>query len=268
MERDITLTKAKPLSDYNFDNIAQKFVNNIYGTSKGKIREAVIWDELLHCLSILPNRKLRVLDAGGGFGFFSQRLAELGHQVVLCDISAELLKEAERQLAGKPYQDNISLHHCSIQQLNRVEQGQFDLILNHAVLEWLANPKLTLQGLLSFLAPNGLLSLMFYNIDGQRFQNLVSGNFEFVAKGMKRKKVVRLTPINPICEQDVREWLEEFEMQILQKTGVRILHDYLKDATHCDEKFEQLLMMEQQYNQQEPYASLGRYTHLRIKAKT
>jgi len=256
------------LIDHNFDSIAQKFVNNIYGTSKGKIREAVIWDELQHCLSLLPNRKLRILDAGGGFGFFSQRLAKLGHEVVLCDISQQLLNEAQRQLEGQPYRDNISLHHCSIQELGHIESGKFDLILNHAVLEWLADPKLTLQGLLTFLAPNGLLSLMFYNIDGQRFQNLVCGNFEFVANGMKRKKVVRLTPTNPICEQDVRAWLSEFNMQILQKTGVRVLHDYLKDNKHCTEKFEQLLMMEQQYNQQEPYASLGRYTHLRIKAKT
>lgn len=256
------------MSDHNFDHIAQKFVKNIYGTSKGKIREVVIWDELLHCLTLLPDRKLRILDAGGGFGFFSQRLAKLGHEVVLCDISQELLKVAARQLEGQYYQHNVSLHHCSIQDLTGAVQGKFDLILNHAVLEWLDDPKLTLQGLLTFLAPNGLLSLMFYNIDAQRFQNLVCGNFEFVAKGMKRKKVVRLTPTNPICEKEVRSWLAEFEMQILQKTGVRILHDYLKDATHCEDKFEQLLMMEQQYNQKEPYASLGRYTHFRIRAKT
>lgn len=255
------------MSDHNFDSIAQKFVKNIYGTSKGKIREAVIWDELLHCLNILPTRKLRILDAGGGFGFFSQRLAALGHEVVLCDISQALLTEAEKQLENKPYRNNIRVIHCSIQALPEFEQGKFDLILNHAVLEWLADPKTTLQGLLHFLAPQGLLSLMFYNIDGQRFQNLVCGNFDFVAKGMKRKKVVRLTPTNPICEKDVRSWLAEFKMEVLQKTGVRILHDYLKDTKHCNEKFAQLLIMEQQYNQQEPYASLGRYTHLRIKAK-
>lgn len=254
------------MSDHNFDSIAQKFVNNIYGTSKGKIREVVIWDELQQCLALLPQRKLRILDAGGGFGFFSQRLAQLGHQVVLCDISENLLQEAERQLVGKAYRDNITLHHCAIQALSEYESEKFDLILNHAVLEWLADPQLTLQGLLQFLDVDGLLSLMFYNIDGQRFQNLVNGNFEFVAKGMKRKKVVRLTPTNPISEQDVRRWLAESNMQVIQKTGVRILHDYLKDNTHCTQKFEELLAMEQQYNQQEPYASLGRYTHLRVKA--
>ncbi|MCP4326262.1 MAG: methyltransferase domain-containing protein [Psychromonas sp.] len=253
------------MSDQNFDNIAQKFVKNIYGTTKGKIREAVIWKELLHCLTLLPQRKLRVLDAGGGFGFFSQKLAALGHDVVLCDISSALLAEAEKQLKGKQYEQSVSIIHCSIQELGEHIEGQFDLILNHAVLEWLAEPKTTLQGLLDFLTSDGVLSLMFYNIDGQRFQNLVSGNFEFVANGMKRKKVVRLTPTNPISEIDVKLWLNEFDMHILKKTGVRFLHDYLKESHHCEEKFEQLLQMELQYNQQEPYASLGRYTHLTVK---
>ncbi|WP_202973196.1 methyltransferase domain-containing protein [Psychromonas sp. psych-6C06] len=255
------------MSDHNFDSIAQKFIDNIYGSNKGKIREVVVWNELLKCLALLPDKKLRILDAGGGFGFFSQRLAKLGHQVVICDISQILLDEAKAQLADKDYQKNVTLLHCPIQDLPNYIEGQFDLILNHAVLEWLVAPKQTLQGLFSFLAPQGLFSLMFYNIDGQRFQNLVSGNFEFVANGMKRKKVVRLTPTNPISEKDVRIWLGESNMQIIEKTGVRILHDYLKESSHCQDKFEQLLSMEQKFNQQEPYASLGRYTHLTIQAQ-
>ena len=257
--------EAIDLTDHNFDTIAQKFVKNIYGTTKGKIRSEVVWDELLHCLSLLPKRPLRILDAGGGFGFFSQKLAALGHQVVLCDISGELLKEAEKQLSGKEYADNIQLLHCSIQKLPEFINGKFDLILNHAVLEWLADPKETLKGLLNFLCADGLLSLMFYNKEAQRFFNLLSGNFEFVAKGMIRKKVVRLTPTFPLIEKDLRIWLEEFNMQIIQKTGVRVLHDYLKERSHCEEKFELLLAMEKQYCHQEPYASLGRYTHLTVK---
>ena len=124
------------LNDHNFDNIAAKFVKNIYGSSKGKIRTEIIWDELSHCLSLLPKRSLRILDAGGGFGHFSQKLAALGHQVVLCDISSELLKVAEEQIKDHQYAQNIQLLHCSIQNLPELVEGKFDLILNHAVLEW------------------------------------------------------------------------------------------------------------------------------------
>lgn len=258
--------EAIELSDHNFDNIAQKFVKNIYGTTKGKIRSEVVWEELLYCLSLLPKRPLRILDAGGGFGYFSQKLAALGHQVILCDISGELLKEAEKQLSGKDYAKNVQILHCSIQNLAGFVQGQFDLILNHAVLEWLADPKQTLKGLLNFLSEDGLLSLMFYNKEAQRFFNLLSGNFEFVERGMIRKKVVRLTPTYPLLEEELQMWLAEFKMRVIRKTGVRVLHDYLKEHTHSEDKFEQLLAMEKKYCHQEPYASLGRYTHLTVKA--
>lgn len=254
------------MADYNFDNIAQKFVKNIYGTTKGNIRSEIVWDELLHCLSLLPKRPLRILDAGGGFGFFSQKLAALGHDIVLCDISSELLKEAKRQIVGKEYAGNIQILHCSIQDLPNYIDREFDLILNHAVLEWLDEPKQTLQKLLAFLSVDGLLSLMFYNKEAQRCFNLLSGNFEFVEKGMIHKKVVRLTPTSPLFDKDVINWLTEFNMQVVQKTGVRVLHDYLKERSHCEEKFDLLLAMEKQYCHQEPYASLGRYTHLTVKA--
>lgn len=59
------------MSDRNFDDIADKFSRNIYGTTKGKIRQAVIWEDLQQLLTLFPNRTLRILDAGGGEGYFS-----------------------------------------------------------------------------------------------------------------------------------------------------------------------------------------------------
>ena len=77
------------MADYNFDSIAQKFVNNIYGSHKGKIRKEIVWREILNCIECLNKSSLRVLGAGG-FGF-SQKLAALGHQIELCDIPNEIL---------------------------------------------------------------------------------------------------------------------------------------------------------------------------------
>ena len=231
------------MADYNFDSIAQKFVNNIYGSHKGKIRKEIVWREILNCIERLNKPSLRVLDAGGGFGYFSQKLAALGHQIVLCDISGELLSIAKEQLADKPYRDNIQIVHCSIQTLHDHIAGQFDLILNYAVLEWLEEPKQTLHILLDWLNVDGLVSLMFYNKEAQRFFNLVSGNFNFVELGMLRKKVVRLSPTNPLFEKDVLAWLKEMGMYLLQKTGMRVLHDYMKSPDFAEDDFEQLLAM-------------------------
>jgi len=51
--------------------------------------------------------------------------------------------------------------------------------------------------LFKYLSQTGLLSLMFYTKEAQRFHHLVSENFEFVEKCMICKKVLKLMPTMP-----------------------------------------------------------------------
>ncbi|MCD8547814.1 MAG: tRNA uridine 5-oxyacetic acid(34) methyltransferase CmoM [Aeromonadaceae bacterium] len=255
-------------ADQSFDGLAQKFAQNIYGTGKGRIRAAVVWQDLLTCLAQLPKRPLRILDAGGGFGFFSQQLAALGHQVVLCDLSADMLEEASRQLAEQGLSDRVRLIHCAIQDLPAQLEGEFDLILCHAVLEWLSAPRDTLLSLLGFLAPDGILSLMFYNRQALLFQSLVVGNFDYIRAGLVKRRKQKLTPSNPQEPEAVYGWLTDAGMALLGKTGVRVIHDYMRHKSDQVSKFDDLLAMEQRYCRQEPFISLGRYVHVMARRPT
>lgn len=172
------------MSDHSFDGLSEKFAQNIYATSKGKIRTAVVWRDLEQGLKQAGNRPLRILDAGGGFGFFAQKLAALGHDVTLCDLSSDMLELASQQITEKGLTDRIQLVHCPIQDLPQHISGTFDLIMCHAVVEWLAQPKETLQELLRFLKPGGMFSLLFYNKDALLFQSLVVGNFDYIRAGL------------------------------------------------------------------------------------
>ena len=84
--------------DQSFDGRADKFARNIYDSTKGRIRTTIVWSDIEACLARLGNRPLRILDAGGGFGYFAQKLAAMGHQVELCDLSAEMLELAHKAL--------------------------------------------------------------------------------------------------------------------------------------------------------------------------
>ncbi|MCH1930893.1 methyltransferase domain-containing protein [Shewanella sp. A25] len=249
------------MQDKNFDKLAQKFAKNIYGTPKGEIRAAVLWRDISPALAQLGEQKLRILDAGGGFGYFSQKLARLGHEVVLCDISAEMLAQAKAQIDTSETPLNIRLVHAPIQELSVAEHGMFDVILCHAVVEWLVDAKSTMEGLLEMLKPSGLFSLMFYNKEAMRFHALVSGNFDYVAADLKVKKKVRLTPTHPLYIRDVNQWFQEWRMELITQSGVRVIHDYLKQNRGADIDYDKLLTMELEYSQREPYISLGRYVH-------
>ncbi len=88
----------------------------------------------------------------------------MGHQVELCDLSAEMLALARSQIAEKGLEDRIRLIHCPIQDLKAHVTGTFDLVLCHAVLEWLAEPRQTLLGLFPFVNAGGILSLLFTTV--------------------------------------------------------------------------------------------------------
>ncbi|WP_434950391.1 methyltransferase [Shewanella sp. HL-SH4] len=256
------------MQDTNFDKLSQKFAKNIYGTTKGHIRAAVLWRDLepaIALLAALNHSPLRILDAGGGFGLLSQKLAVLGHEVVLCDISAQMLAEAQQQIDASETPLNITLFHSPIQALTPELNGQFDIILCHAVAEWLIDAQSTLQGLLSLLKPQGLFSLMFYNKEAMRFHSLVSGNFDYVMRDMKVKKKVGLTPTHPLYIEDVRQWFNQWQLQIVCQSGVRVINDYLKHQLPPNFDIKQLIEMELLYSQREPYLSLGRYVHFLAK---
>ncbi|MBB1364465.1 methyltransferase domain-containing protein [Shewanella sp. SR44-4] len=249
------------MQDKNFDKLSQKFAQNIYGTTKGEIRAAVLWRDLVPALASLGKPRLRILDAGGGFGYLSQKLAALGHDVVLCDISEQMLALAQQQIEAANTALSIQLIHSPIQALTVEEYGQFDVILCHAVAEWLIDARSTLQGLLALLKPNGLFSLMFFNKEALRFHSLISGNFDYVNRDFNVKKKVGLTPTHPLYIEDVRTWFSQWQLSMVSQSGVRVINDYLKHNLPPGFDKHQLIEMELAYSQQEPYLSLGRYIH-------
>lgn len=264
-------------TDRSFDGIAEKFQRNIYLSSKGKIRLQV----LLRDLAELPllQQPCQILDVGAGQGQLSLALASHGHHVLLTDISADMLQMA-RQHAQQQGIANVDFAHISLNELalqqaqNKDIQNddirskqvhQYPLVLCHAMLEWLADPQAAITQLKSLVAPGGVLSLMFYNIDAKRFGNILFGNLDYVAANLQVKKKVSLSPQHPLSPAEVASWCAEAGFKLLAKTGVRCFHDYLQDKTMQQSHFEQLLALELQYNRTEPYASLGRYQHLLLQ---
>lgn len=69
------------MQDRNLMTLLKSFSRNIYGTTKGQLRQAILWQDLDRVLEEIGGRKLRVLDAGGGEGQTAIKMAERGHQV-------------------------------------------------------------------------------------------------------------------------------------------------------------------------------------------
>jgi len=257
--------------DRNFDDLAKRFQKNIYGGLKGEIRLAVLERDFREYISAAPfvdqktETPLRILDAGGGQGQFSLSFARAGHSVVICDISAEMLKLAEQEVIAQGLEDRVQLIHCAIQDLskNLGENGcEFDVVLCHAVMEWVADPADILGVLMAYIKPQGFLSLTFYNLHSLIYKNLLRTNFKKIQQQDFGGSRGSLTPINPLYPEQVFEWLNQLPMTRLITSGIRVFYDYIFNEEHRERDPQSVIELELAFSRKQPYQLLGRYIHV------
>ena len=262
-------------TDRSFDAIADHFEKKVYGGLKGDIRLAILRRDIFaYCAQMTQTlgRPLRILDVGAGLAQIAIELATQGHTLVINDISANMLEKAQASAAqyAESKQDNAKLaitwHVCPYQELEEKladNTEKFDLIMCHALLEWLAEPAAVMDFFDKHLTENGALSLCFYNPASFDYRNLIMGNFNLLDNTeYKADNKKSLTPNYPVAKEEVESWLEAHHYQTILASGLRVFHDYspLKRGGHNDP--EAVIRMELRYSQLEPYKWLGRYLHI------
>lgn len=202
------------MSDRHFDHLATRFAEKIYGGAKGAIRLAVLQADLIEAL---PERPLRVLDIGAGLGHMSLWLAERGHDVTLAE-PAEPMLEGARQRFAEAGQTATFIQAPWQDLLGQLTES-YDLVLCHAVLEWLAEPHAILPVLHQLTAPGGWLSLAFYNRDALIYRNLLKGHFRKMRKNDMAGEKQSLTPQQPLDPRELATQLEGL-WQVETQSGV------------------------------------------------
>ena len=257
-----------PPQDRNFDKLVDKFEKKVYDTVKGEWRLKLLKEDLAQFddnnQHLVP---LNIWDAGCGFAQMSQWLAQAGHNITLCDLSHQMLMRA---------QQNYAEHNLDATFIEGAAQDiapqlpAFDLVLFHAVLEWLAEPKTTLEVVASKVKPSGYLSLLFYNRNSVVIRNTLKGAWrlpmlltdEYMGKGKK------LTPPNPQIPEEISAWLDDWGFEVEIHTGIRVFHDFMSPDTIEQTNMDELLALEYRYCRQPTYRNMARYIHILAKKRS
>ncbi len=251
----------------NFNELKSRFQSNIYGTPKGRLRLDLIQEDFdLYVLPHLSQTTCEVLDVGCGDGIFSLRLGALGHRLTLTDISSDMLNAAEcrAQAEGIPA-DQVRYIEGPLQQTLPGMLEDYDLVIAHALLEWVDDPAQALADIAAKVRPGGYLSLAFYNANGLIYRNLLQGNFKKLKKGDWDQRKGGLTPQNPIPPDLVYNTLEQEGLSLVSKRGIRTFYDFMPRHVREGRSYEDVLEMERQYSTVEPYLSIARYIHVIYK---
>ena len=252
------------MGDVSFDGIANEFESDIYGSTKGAVRLAVLWSVLNEDVPTLAGRPIRILDAGGGSGHMAVRLAGQGHSVVLCDVSEEMLARAAIRAAEAGVSDAIDIRHLSIQGYANLADDNFDLVLCHAVLEWLDDPKSAVGDLARLVRQEGQVSLMFYNRFASLLKRTLAGDFEAAVRDYQTGPIRRGwgEGATALDNEVVVSWLRDQGLEVKARAGIRIFHDHVVDKLGGPQALAQLIRLEKAVCRSEPFASLGQHTHL------
>lgn len=246
------------VTDQIFSGRAERFRERIYGRPKGQLRLELLWRDMREQLP-LTGAPLKVWDAGGGLGQISQRLVEAGHRVTLSEPAADMLALAREVLpvAVECRQETLQEHIAS----GAAGDG-YDLVVCHAVLEWLAQPRACLEQLLGVLRPGAYLSLLFYNVDSLALVNMAKGNLHKVSREDFSGERGSFTPSSPLPAADVVDWLGATGVEIQSRRSLRFVYDLMPTAVRGERSLDDIMAVEWQYGAREPFWRLGRYVHL------
>ncbi|HLD68874.1 MAG TPA: methyltransferase domain-containing protein, partial [Pseudomonas sp.] len=136
----------------------------------------------------------------------------------------------------------------------------YDLVLCHAVLEWLAEPPAILPVLHQLTAADGWLSLAFYNKDALIYRNLLKGHFSKLRKQTFAGQKQSLTPQRPLDPAELAMQLAG-TWAVEHRSGVRVFHDYMPMEFQAKAALVDLLEMELAHRRHPSFMGLGRYLH-------
>lgn len=255
-----------------FNHLSEHFHQKIYATNKGRIRLAVIDADLDRYL--VQNIPLKILDIGAGGGQMALLLAQKGHQLTLLEPAIEMQDKSKQLFEIERQSAHFVLG--GLADLDQFQAEGFDVILCHAVLEWLDTPLDYFQKIKRLLKNNGLFSLAFYNKTGLVLHNLIRGNLNaahlnarthFITCSSDRdsapsSKIQKgLTPINPLDPMIVESQLHLNHFDILQESGIRVFHDFMAKVTRDRLPFDQILQHELNYRHHPDFKRIARYVH-------
>lgn len=248
--------------DRNFDDLSHRFAQTIYENPRGQFRLAALKQDFKDF--ILPiDPQAKILDLGAGQGQFSSWLASHGGEFVLCDHSQEMLKQAKEAFVQqkKPFKSYC----CPLQDISKHEAGTFDLVLNHAVLEWLDQPFAALNLMSEKVAPNGWLSVMFYHQSGHVWRQLMNGRLHDPKGSNGYLKESSNAPKHSFESKKVINHLEQQGFKLKRMRGIRCIYDHMHEKTRQKMGLEALLAADLEYGLIDPYRQLSRYVHVLFK---
>jgi len=217
----------------------------------------------------MNSRPLRVLDAGGGNGLDSLRLARMNHRIDLVDISREMLNDARASAALAGVTDRLATHAIDVFSIDEeFAEDEFDIVLCHNVIQFVDEVTPLLEKLCRVLKPGGFLSLISTNQYSLPYQAAFQEKdldkaFELLDHSKQYNPVFDIHA-HEFRPDEVIEWLTGMGLRLRKHYGIRCLYNYwgTNEIKEDSDVYKKLRRLEFELTGRKPYNLTARQFQL------
>jgi S-adenosylmethionine-dependent methyltransferase len=237
-------------------------------TPEGRLRLDLPFANLQEFLP-LPQVKspLRALDLGCGTGANGLRLARMGFQVTLLDSSLAMLDIAKRAAREAGISDEIETKHGDANQLASIfQEGMFDVILCHNILEFVDDPGVVLLGAARALRDSSaILSVLVRNQAGEVLKAaILSADLAAAEHNLTAEwgnEALYGGKVRLFAPEAMQKLLKAVSLAVIAERGIRVVSDYLTPRVSISDEYERVFALERKLGRRSDFAAVARYTH-------
>lgn len=202
----------------------------------------------------------RILDFGSGMGSTANYLAKK-NDVTAIEPSAESISKRYTENEYKQILGNID-------ELRKLENELFDVIICHNVLEYAMEREEIIQEFYRLLKPNGILSIVKHNRAGRiMLATVLLNDFETANRLLNGEdtEVSQYGRIHYYNDEELIKWCNGF--QIRKTYGIRTFWDLQQNQEiHKDINWqEKMIQIEMKVSEIEEFRSISHFHHLLLK---
>jgi S-adenosylmethionine-dependent methyltransferase len=238
-----------------------------YNSSGGTLRRVVRHELVDRALAEhLTGPPARIVDVGGGAGQQSLRLAHKGYEITILDPSREMLDEARRRLTSEDedVSRRMRLVEGTGERASATLDGEmFDAVLCHGVLMYLEDARPMIRALSALARPGGIVSVLTKNASALAARPALEGRYRDALAALEterdRGRLGVMTRGDTV--EGLSEAFAEAGLTLERWYGVRVFADHLGEGMP-DEDLPEILELEWEAGQREPYRSVARLIHV------
>ncbi|WP_225728072.1 MULTISPECIES: bifunctional 2-polyprenyl-6-hydroxyphenol methylase/3-demethylubiquinol 3-O-methyltransferase UbiG [unclassified Nocardia] len=228
----------------------------------GRLRYALAETNLLRHL---PPGPLRILDIGGGDGGDALRLAAHGHRVTIADPNGAMLSVAEKRVAAAGFTETVR---CLPVAAAEIEDGDFDVVLCHNVIQYLDDIAAGVRTALGPLRHGGVFSMIAVNRDSVPLITAVRRLDPATAltelDATRQRSEVFGAEFALLTAAELRGMLTDANAKVLAHYGIRSICDLQSDTVDKADPayYADLLRLESAVTDRAPYRDIARLFQL------